>query len=587
MRVRASLVRATVLAALAGVYVVSPVLAQDGTLKVHAVPNQAYVFIDGQAMHEASRGAFKLGPGNHTIDIHNYGFKPTTRKVTIEAGKTLKLDVTLDPVPGNVSGPWGCMTIEGADRDAVLLNGKTPDFFVGHGDEFNHNWWWKQELVVPPGKHQLTILQGSKEVWSGAVEVPANQRVVIDIPKGVRKTVAWPRGEQLKSVPRFKAGVASATVAVAVPTAQLTASKTQINCDETTQLDWKTTEASAVDISGVGTVPESGDKTVQLCANTTYNLTASGPGGTATASVPVAVNTAIQATLSATPTEVHYRRIGDKVVEQPTTTLNWATSNASSISVDPLGTVTPSGNRTLDISPKQTTTGPVDETLNYTLKASNSSGASETRTAKVHLTGSIEPAVDVKKLESQLALHSVFFPTAQPRVESPEAGLVASQQATLKALAADFKKYLEFKPDAHLILSGHADKRGTVEYNKALSERRVGATKQFLIKEGVPDASIETKGLGNQENLTADQVKELVTQDPNLSAEDRKKILGNMAVIVLAQNRRVDVTLSTTGQESIRHFPFNAADSMTLLDRKTPGPGKKAAAPAKAKGKTQ
>ena len=211
----------------------------------------------------------------------------------------------------------------------------------------------------------------------------------------------------------------------------------------------------------------------------------------------------------------------------------------------------------------------------------------ETRTAKVHLTGSIEPAADIKKLESQLALHSVFFPTAQPRVESPEAGLVASQQTTLKALAADFKKYLEFKSDAHLILSGHADKRGTADYNKALTERRVGATKQFLIKEGVPDASIETRGFGSQENLTADQVKELVTQDPNLSPEDRKKILGNMAVIVLAQNRRVDVSLSTTGQESVRHFPFNAADSMTLLDRKTAGTVKKAAAPAKTKDKTQ
>jgi outer membrane protein OmpA-like peptidoglycan-associated protein len=564
-----------------------PVLAKDGTLKVHAVPPQAYVFIDGQAMHEASRGAFKLNPGEHTIDIYNYGYKSTTRKVTIEDGKTVKLDVTLEAIPGNVNGPWGCMTIEGADRDAVLLNGKTPAFFVGHGDEFNNEWVWKQELIVPPGKHLLTVLQGNKEVWSGTVEVAANQRVVIDIPKGVRKTVPWARGEQLKSLARFKAGIASAAVAVAKPTAEFTASKTQINCDETTQLSWKTTEAPDVNISGIGAVPESGDKTVQLCGNTTYNLTASGPGGAATISVPVAVNTAIQATLSATPAEVHYRRIGDKVVEQPTTTLNWATSNASAISLDALGTVPPTGNRTLDISPKQTTTGPVDETLNYTLKAGNTSGATETRTAKVHLTGSIDPAVDVKKLESQLALHSIFFPTAQPKVESPEAGLVASQQTILKALAADFKKYLEYKPDAHLILSGHADKRGTADYNKALSERRVGATKQFLINGGVPEASIETKGLGSQENLTAEQVKDLVTQDPNLSAEDRKKILGNMAVIVLAQNRRVDISLSTTGQESVRHFPFNAADSLTLLDKKTPGAGQKATAPGKTKDKTK
>lgn len=587
MQIRAGLVRATVLVALAGAYAVSPLLAQDGKLKVHAVPNQAYVFIDGQAMHESSRGAFKLSPGEHTIDIYNYGYKPTTRKVTIEAGKMTKLDVTLDPVPGNVSGPWGCMTIEGADRDAVLLNGKTPVFFVGHGDEFNNEWVWKQELIVPPGKHQVTILKGDKEVWSGTVEVPANQRVVIDIPKGVRKTVPWSRGEQLKSLPRFKAGVASAAVVPAKPTAQLSASKEQINAGETTELNWKTTDAPAVDISGIGQVAESGEKAVQLCANTTYNLTASGPGGTATSSLPIAVNSAIQATLTASPAEAHYRRVGDNVVEQPTASLNWSAANVSTVSVDPFGSVDPSGSRTLKLSPQKTTPGPVDETLTYTLKATNCSGASEARTATIHLTGSIESAAEVKALETRLALHSVFFPTDRPRTEKPNAGLVASQQETLTTLATDFKRYLEFKPDAHLILSGHADMRGSSEYNKALSERRVARTKLFLVEKGIPDTSIETRSLGSQENLTADQVKELVAQNPDLSAADREKVLHNLPVIVLAQNRRVDVVLSTTGEQSVRQFPFNAADSMTLLDRKTPGPGKKAAAPAKTKGQTQ
>jgi outer membrane protein OmpA-like peptidoglycan-associated protein len=587
MRIRSLLVGVTVLVALAVLSVVPGALAQDGKLSVHAVPPQAYVFVDGKALHEASRHAFKLTAGDHTVDIYNYGYKPATRKVTIAAGKTLKLDVTLESIPGTVSGPWGCITIEGPSRDAVLLNGKTPDFFVGHVDEFNHEWVWKQELIVPPGKHQLTILQGDKEVWSGAVDVPANKRVVVDIPKGVRKTVSWSRGEQLKSLPRFRAGTASAMVAVAKPTAQFTASPMQINCNETTQLKWATTDASLVDISGVGKVPESGDKTVQLCGNTTYNLTASGPGGTAASSVSIAVNTAIQATLAASPAEVRYRRVGDKILEKPTTTVNWSTSNATAISVDPLGAVDAAGSRTLDISPQQTAPGPVDETLTYTLKATNPSGASETRTAKVHLTGSIAPAEEVKKLETRLALHSVFFPTAKPSVENPNAGLVASQQETLTVLAADFKKYLEYMPEAHLILNGHADVRGTSEYNQALSERRVGTAKQFLIDQGISAASIETRGFGRQENLTADQVKELVVQNTDLSAADRQKVLRNLAVIVLAQNRRVDVVLSTTGEQSIRLYPFNAADSLTLLDRKIPGTGKKTVEGAKTKGKTQ
>ena len=46
------------------------------------------------------------------------------------------------------------------------------------------------------------------------MDVEANQRVVVDAYKGVRKTVAWPRGEQLKELPRFHAGIASAEVVV-------------------------------------------------------------------------------------------------------------------------------------------------------------------------------------------------------------------------------------------------------------------------------------------------------------------------------------------------------------------------------------
>ena len=159
---------------------------------------------------------------------------------------------------------------------------------------------------------------------------------------------------------------------------------------------------------------------------------------------------------------------------------------------------------------------------------------------------------------------------------------MVSQEGTLATLAKDFKRYLELKPDAHLTLTGHADVRGSVEYNQALSERRVVRTKLFLVEQGVPEAKIETLGLGKEDDLTAAQVEEAVKQNPELSATEREKLIHELPVIVLAQNRRVDVVLSTTGEQSVRQFPFNAADAMTLLDKKTP-----AHATAKAKGKTQ
>jgi len=187
------------------------------------------------------------------------------------------------------------------------------------------------------------------------------------------------------------------------------------------------------------------------------------------------------------------------------------------------------------------------------------------------------PPVD-KALEARLALHSIYFATDKPSIKDPTGGLVASQEKTLTNLATDFKKYLEAKPDTHLILEGHADPRGGVKYNQALSERRVERTKAFLVGLGVPAGNLETKAFGEQHNLTAAEVKQSIEQDPDLTKEERARILRNMRTIVLAANRRVDVTLGTTGETSVRRYPFNAEDSLTLIGGRT---AERKAAPAK------
>ena len=196
------------------------------------------------------------------------------------------------------------------------------------------------------------------------------------------------------------------------------------------------------------------------------------------------------------------------------------------------------------------------------------------------------PLPDVTVIEKRLALHSVYFATAKPRLEAPEAGLLASQEKTLTALANDFLIYLQVKPDARLALEGHADPRGSVEYNQALSQRRVDRVKGFLAALGVPAANIQTQAFGKQENLTDSQVKSAVERNPELSDEDRQKLLANMRTIILASNRRVDITLSNPGQvpqESKREYPFNAADSLSLLQEE----GTKSAVRPQAKKKTK
>jgi outer membrane protein OmpA-like peptidoglycan-associated protein len=230
----------------------------------------------------------------------------------------------------------------------------------------------------------------------------------------------------------------------------------------------------------------------------------------------------------------------------------------------PSGTIGSNG-ATATFSPASAPAGPVAITCNATDDKGNSAAAVTTVT--IAFASEVRSPEQVR-LEARLALHSVFFPTAQPRAAHPEGGLVDSQQVTLKTLAEDFKAYLAIKPEAHLILTGHADIRGTEEYNQALTERRVNRAKQFLVEQGVAQDQIETRAVGEEQQLSPDEVKVLVENNPELTDAERQRILHDLTPVVLAQNRRVDITLTTTGQKSVKLYPFNAKDSMTLLDEK-------------------
>jgi outer membrane protein OmpA-like peptidoglycan-associated protein len=233
------------------------------------------------------------------------------------------------------------------------------------------------------------------------------------------------------------------------------------------------------------------------------------------------------------------------------------------------------------------TSGAAAGAIMVNASCSDSRGLNTQASAQVMVENPPPPSPEFVQLETRLALHSIYFATARPRVEKPTGGLLTSQEQTLVSLANDFKLYLQTKPDAHLILGGHADPRASVEYNQALSERRVERVKGFLIERGVPVADLETKAFGEDRNLTEPEVRDAIEQNPELTPEQRKRILDNLQTVLLASNRRVDITLSTTGQKSVRQYPFNAADSLTLLQqdaKKTPaGPATRRKAKPKAR----
>ena len=74
-----------------------------------------------------------------------------------------------------------------------------------------------------------------------------------------------------------------------------------------------------------------------------------------------------------------------------------------------------------------------------------------------------------------------------------------SAQDTLSKQA----KWLKANGSATISIEGHADERGTREYNLALGDRRANAAKDFLMAQGISSSRITTISFGKERPVNA------------------------------------------------------------------------------------
>ena len=89
-----------------------------------------------------------------------------------------------------------------------------------------------------------------------------------------------------------------------------------------------------------------------------------------------------------------------------------------------------------------------------------------------------------------------FLVTVGDRVffETDSSNLTAEAQATLDKQAVWLNRYGNYR----ILIEGHADERGTREYNIALGARRADAVRDYLVAQGVASERLRTVSYGKE-----------------------------------------------------------------------------------------
>lgn len=336
--------------------------------------------------------------------------------------------IAVSPNAGSADQPGGRLEIKGIKgSDVVYLNGIGQNFRVGTVEDTR-----TKNLVLPPGQQHVILVdpQGNKQVYSAYVQIKPGKKTTLHVDKSSIAYENWTGEPGLQIM-----GVGDARI---VPVTGTFTAENVVPCGAKARLAWTTNGVNTMlkrysqpVFGGVGVsgemllysgqqttsgsgqqttsgqgdtkvvqsdLPGSGDLSVDPGEGTTYVLESFGPGGVfISPPQTVHINKEVHTTLTASPAMLRYHRVGDNVLEDGTTTLNWTAENADTVRIDPIGPVTgTSGQQVVKFTPSKNDFGPVEESRTYKITATNPCGGSDTTTASVQIAGSIDPEVEAK-----------------------------------------------------------------------------------------------------------------------------------------------------------------------------------------------
>jgi peptidoglycan-associated lipoprotein len=110
------------------------------------------------------------------------------------------------------------------------------------------------------------------------------------------------------------------------------------------------------------------------------------------------------------------------------------------------------------------------------------------------------PAVR-KRLDEYLAkLEDALFDYDQSTIRTDASAALRDDVNVIRGILADY-------PNQKLIVEGHADERGSAEYNLALGDRRAHAVEEFLASQGIPGPQLAVVSYGKERPVCTDETE--------------------------------------------------------------------------------
>ena len=180
------------------------------------------------------------------------------------------------------------------------------------------------------------------------------------------------------------------------------------------------------------------------------------------------------------------------------TTLQWSATNSNEVTIEPdIGSVASNG--TMSVTP--------DASVTYSATATGPGGEDS---ATVRVTVNQPPAPEPEpEPEPELTIEQLWSDNIVPiYFDYDQSDIRADQVADLQSNA----RFLQQNAGVQFTIGGHADERGTQEYNVGLGDRRANAVRQFLEEQGVATSRINTVSFG-EERPTCTVANEMCWED--------------------------------------------------------------------------